>query len=382
MSSFVGSPSIEKRSKRVLVVDDERAIRDVMRRALGRAGYECAVARNTGEARAHLQQQHVDLITLDVDMPGETGLEFLPQLHREFPDLAVIMLTAVGKLDIAVESLTNGACGFLNKPIDFVELVEGVEKALKHQETVIQKNRYIRNLEASFSKRDESAWSTDRQTVSLLIQASLYRDEETGSHVQRVGDSSAILASAMGWSRDSCARMQLAAPLHDVGKLGVPDGILQKPGKLTTDEFQLMKMHVAIGGKLLSGCDSPTLKLAAEIALNHHERWDGEGYLNGLRGASIPQSARIVSVVDVFDALTHDRIYRRAFPIHDAIELIRQGSGNQFDPEVVDAFFVVLPLILEVDSCVHESQRSTAIDHLNLSFSTRDFVCSTPACLS
>ncbi len=335
---------------RVLIIDDERAVRDVVRRALERAGYLCAVAESTADAWRYLQENHVDLITLDVDMPGESGLDFLPSLRSEFPDLAVIFLTAVGTLDIAIEALTNGGHGYLTKPVDFTDLIQCVEKTWAHRESIVQKNDYIRKLEQNICELDESILSTDQQTVRLLVQASLFRDEETGSHVQRVGESSALLASAMGWSSESTARMRLAAPLHDVGKLGVPDGILHKPGKLTSDEFQLMKMHVAIGGKLLSGCDSATLKLASEIALNHHERWDGKGYLNGLSGMSIPQSARIVSVVDVFDALTHDRVYRGAFRVDEAIEIVREGSGSQFDPEVVHAFFEILPSILAFDS--------------------------------
>lgn len=372
MSILVKSQTKKLPLTRVLVIDDEHAVRDVVRRALERAGYACAVAAGTAEAWTHLQNHPVDLITLDIDMPGGSGLSFLPNLQREFPDLAVIMLTAIGKLDTAIEALTNGAHGFLTKPVDFADLLQCVEKTLKRRESIIQKNHYIRQLEKNACTQDDSIWSTDQQTVRLLVQASLYRDEETGSHVQRVGESSALLASAMGWSSESTARMRLAAPLHDVGKLGVPDDILQKPGKLTTDEFQLMKMHVAIGGRLLSGCESPTLKLASEIALNHHERWDGKGYLNGLSGTSIPQSARIVSVVDVFDALTHDRVYRRAFPVDEAIEIVREGSESQFDPEVVQAFFDVLPLILEIDSGIQDELFSPPDDATNSAAPTRE----------
>jgi len=372
MSILMKSQAKKPPQARVLIIDDEHAVRDVVRRALERAGYACAVAADTAEAWTHLQNHPVDLITLDIDMPGGSGLSFLPNLQREFPDLAAIMLTAIGELDTAIEALTNGAHGFLTKPVDFADLLQCVEKTLKHRESILQKNHYIRQLEKNAFTQDDSIRSTDQQTVRLLVQASLYRDEETGSHVQRVGESSALLASAMGWSRESTARMRLAAPLHDIGKLGVPDGILQKPGKLTTDEFQLMKMHVAIGGRLLSGCESPTLKLASEIALNHHERWDGKGYLNSLSGTSIPHSARIVSVVDVFDALTHDRVYRRAFPVDEAIKIVREGSGSQFDPEVVHAFLDVLPLILEVDSGVQDEFCSPSDDATNSSTSTRD----------
>ena len=361
-------------TNRILIVDDEQSVRNIVRRALDRAGYACEVACCTADAWTHLQNHPVDLITLDVDMPGGSGLDLLPELQRAFPDVAIIMLTAVGTLDTAVTAFTNGACEFLTKPVDFVDLVKCVQRTLKRRELCLQKNHYLRQLEDNICKREETIWSTDQQTVRLLVQASLYRDEETGSHVQRVGDSSALLASAIGWSKENVALIRLAAPLHDVGKLGVPDGILQKPGKLTTYEFQLMKMHVAIGGKLLSGCDSPTLKLAGEIALNHHERWDGKGYLNGLSGISIPQSARIVSVVDVFDALTHDRVYRGAMPIDEALDILREGSGSQFDPEIVSAFFDVLPSILEADIGIQDDLYSTLVELSDASASIRDFV--------
>jgi len=333
----------------VLIVDDEPVVREVIRRALVREGFSCAVASSTSEATAYLREHEVELITLDVDMPGQSGLEWLPWLTTEFPDIAVIMLTAVGALDNAVGALTGGASDFLTKPVRFEELDLCVRRVLECRRLRLQKKHYTQRLEEENRSRKELLYSTDEQMVRLLVLASLYRDEETGAHIGRVGESSGLLAAAMGWTNDQVIQMRLAAPLHDVGKIGVPDGILQKRGKLTSDEFDAMKLHVAIGAKLLSDCESPTLKLAAEIALNHHERWDGLGYLHGLSGTAIPQSARIVAVVDVYDALTHDRVYRPAIPEEQALTIMREGRASQFDPEVFDAFFDVLPSIREVD---------------------------------
>jgi len=332
----------------VLIVDDEQAVRDVIRRALVREGFSCAVASCTSEATAYLREHEVELITLDVDMPGQSGLEWLPWLRTEFPDISVVMLTAVGALETAVGALTGGASDFLTKPVRFEELLLCVRRALECRKLRLQKKHYTQQLEEDVRTQKESIHSTDEQMVRLLVLASLYRDEETGSHIGRVGESSALLAAAIGWTNDQVIQMRLAAPLHDVGKIGVPDGILQKRGKLTSDEFDAMKLHVAIGAKLLSDCESPTLKLAAEIALNHHERWDGLGYLNGLSGTTIPQSARIVAVVDVYDALTHDRVYRPALPEEQALTIMREGRASQFDPEVFDAFLDLLPSIREV----------------------------------
>lgn len=333
----------------VLIVDDEHVVRDVIRRALVREGFSCAVASCTSEATAYLREHEVDLITLDVDMPGQSGLEWLPRLTVEFPDIGVIMLTAVGALDTAVGALTGGASDFLTKPVRFEELVICVRRVLECRKLGLQKKQYTKQLEEDIRSRNELLHTTDEQMVRLLVLASQYRDEETGSHIGRVGESSALLAEAMGWKNDKVIQMRLAAPLHDVGKIGVPDGILQKRGKLTSDEFDAMKLHVAIGAKLLSDCESPTLKLAAEIALNHHERWDGLGYLHGLSGTAIPQSARIVAVVDVYDALTHDRVYRAALPEEQALTMMNEGRATQFDPEVFDAFLDLLPSIREIE---------------------------------
>ncbi len=332
----------------ILIVDDEQTVSEVLRRVLSRAGYSCVVASNATDAWSYVHTHDIDLVTLDVNMPEQSGLSLLPTLQQEFPDIAVIMLTAVGAVETAIEALTNGASDFLTKPIDFDHLLRCVHRVLKQRELRLQKNRYTRELEANIRKRDETLRSSDEQTVRLLVQASLYRDEETGEHIQRVGTASAVLALAMGWSPENATRIRLAAPLHDVGKIGVPDGILQKAGELNADEFRVMQSHVVIGANLLSGCTSPTLKLAAEIALNHHERWNGAGYMNGLSGTDIPQSARIVAVVDVYDALTHDRVYRPAIPERIALEMIRDERGSHFDPEVVDAFFDILPSINEI----------------------------------
>jgi len=266
----------------VLIVDDEQVVRNVIRRVLVREGFSCAVASSTSEASAYLREHEVHLITLDVDMPGQSGLEWLPWLATEFPDISVVMLTAVGALDSAVGALTGGASDFLTKPVRFEELVLCVRRVLECRNLRLQKKHYTQELEEDVRSQKELLHSTDEQMVRLLVLASLYRDEETGAHIGRVGESSALLAAAMGWTSEQVSQMRLAAPLHDVGKIGVPDGILQKRGKLTSDEFDAMKLHVAIGAKLLSDCESPCLKLAAEIALNHHERWDGLGYLNGL----------------------------------------------------------------------------------------------------
>jgi putative two-component system response regulator len=333
----------------ILIVDDESTVSEILRRVLSSAGYSCAVVSSVADAWSYLQSHDVDLVTLDVNMPEQSGLSLLPRLQQEFNDIAVIMLTAVGEVETAIEALTNGASDFLTKPIDFAHLLRCVHRVLKQRELHLQKKRYTKELEANIRKRDETLRSSDEQTVRLLVQASLYRDEETGEHIQRVGNASAILSLAMGWSTENATRIRLAAPLHDVGKIGVPDGILQKAGKLNAEEFRVMQSHVVIGASLLSGCTSPTLKLAAEIALNHHERWDGAGYMNGLSGTDIPQSARIVAVVDVYDALTHDRVYRPAIPERKALEMIREGRGSHFDPDVVDAFFDVLPSINEME---------------------------------
>jgi HD-GYP domain-containing protein (c-di-GMP phosphodiesterase class II) len=205
------------------------------------------------------------------------------------------------------------------------------------------KNREMINANHELVASETRRRRAHEETIHWLVKVSLYRDEETGAHIQRTGYYSELLAASAGWRRELVDQIRLAAPMHDLGKIGIPDAILRKPGKLTRDEMTVMQTHTLLGAKMLAGSATPVLRLAQEIALCHHERWDGGGYPAGLAGQEIPEAARIVAIVDFYDALSHDRVYRPAFPEAEVVKMMREGRGKHFDPRLLDIFLSLLP---------------------------------------
>ena len=210
---------------------------------------------------------------------------------------------------------------------------------------VHEKRLYARCLETKVHERTDELRVAQEEIIQRLVAASLWRDQETGTHIRRTGLFCEALAKAAGWSVAEAEIIRQAAPMHDVGKIGIPDAILRKPGKLTPEEFKVIKTHPLIGAEMLSGSKSPMLNMAREIALYHHEHWDGQGYPMGIAGLQIPESARIMAIVDVYDALTHDRVYRRAMPEDEAAAIMLQESGTHFEPSLLALFFTILPEI-------------------------------------
>jgi putative two-component system response regulator len=336
----------------VLVVDDEPCIRDLVVRWLRGAGYTCHQAGSAEEAWQVLGRSAIPLVTLDITLPGRSGIEFLEQVKAEFQDTEVIMLTALGQTDIAISALTKGAAAYLIKPVEKDELLFQARRALERRQLLLEKRHYTEQLEARVREQTSIIRRAHEETIHRLVTASMYRDEETGAHIRRVGMYSSLMAEAMGWSRDDVERIRMAAPMHDIGKIGIPDAVLQKPGKLTPDEYEAMKRHTIIGAGMLAGSESPVLQLARTIALSHHERWDGKGYPGGLAGEQIPECARIVAVADVYDALTHDRVYRSALSENEAIRILENGRGIHFDPHLLCLFLSLLP---EMRRIAHEA---------------------------
>ena len=327
----------------ILVVDDEAFVRDLLARWLRDAGYECIEARDVGEAWAHLESGEICLATLDVSIPGGCCLDLLKRIGARFPDTAVIMLTAQRSPAKVIEAFTGGACGYLIKPVDREELLFQVSRGLERRGLIIDKRHYTRQLENRVREQTAELRRSCEETIHCLVSACTYRDVETGSHVRRTGLLSEALARAAGWNDVEADHMRLAAPMHDVGKIAIPDAILQKPGRLTPDEFEIMKRHTLIGARILADSDSPILQLAQTIALCHHEKWNGRGYPAGLSGNNIPQSARIVGIVDVYDALTHGRIYRPPLAEGAALSVMIEKSASHFDPELLELFLSLLP---------------------------------------
>ncbi len=332
----------------VLVVDDEPFVRELVARWLTDEGYRCAQADRAEAAWKHLQEHEVHLITLDVRMPGGSGMELLGKIAEGYQDTPVIMLTGTEEAQAAIDALHRGACAYLTKPVKREELLFHASRALERRQLLIDKRQYTSRLEEKVREQTLVIRRTQEETVQRLVSASLWRDEETGMHIRRTGLLSEVLAKAAGWSTADAENIRLAAPMHDVGKIGIPDVILRKPGRLTPGEFAIIKAHTTIGAKMLAGSDAPMLKMAEEIALNHHERWDGSGYPNGLAGPAIPESARVVAIVDVYDALTHDRVYRPAFAEEKALAIMHQEAETRFDPLLLALFLSHLDEISQI----------------------------------
>jgi putative two-component system response regulator len=337
---------------RILIVDDEEPLRRALRRTLMRAGYSVAEAGDVAEARSILASEPIELVFCDVNMPGESGLELVRSVAGGESEVVVIMLTGVDDPAVAEQALAIGAHGYLVKPIAPNEALINVASGLRRRTLELERRAYVRELEAKVLTRtsalrdalerleqtEASARHAERETVDRLVTALSLRSEETGAHIRRVGCYSELLARkgrVNSWSEE---QIRLAAMLHDVGKIGIPDAILLKPGPLTDEEFAIIKRHPALGSSLLAKGSSPVLRLAAEIAMTHHERWDGRGYPRGLANGDIPIFGRIAAIADVFDALTSDRVYRRALPLTDAIALIQAERGGHFDPTLVELF--------------------------------------------
>jgi putative two-component system response regulator len=351
----MNAPSLETAAApppTILVVDDEPMIRDVLVRWLVAAGFRCLQADDGEAAWTTLQQQHVDLVTSDINMPGVSGMELLARVVSGYPELPVVMLTGFGGTSTAISALTQGACGYLLKPVQRQELVFQVKQGIERAQLIKERRCHLEELERRVLEQTKTIRAAYEETIHRLVTASCFRDEETGAHIRRTGLLSEALARAAGWSPAACERLRMAAPMHDVGKIAIPDVILRKPGKYTPQEFEIMKRHTTIGAQMLQGSQSPTLQLACEVALNHHERWDGRGYPNGIAGEAIPESARIVAIVDVYDALGHNRVYRPALSESEVLEVLRRGAGSHFDPALVALFFTILDEASQISRAV------------------------------
>jgi putative two-component system response regulator len=288
-------------------------------------------------------QHRPDLILLDLHMPHLTGLEVMDRLNEiaEASYLPILILSADLTPEARRDALSHGAKDFVGKPFMQDELLLRIRTLLETRMIYLQIQSQNLVLEAKVRERTRALEEAQIEILERLAVAAEFRDDNTGQHTQRVGQMSALIARQLGQSDSQVALIRRGAELHDVGKIGIPDTILLKIGRLTDDEFAVVKTHTVIGARILSGGKFPLLRLSEEIAFTHHERWDGNGYA-GIRGADIALAGRIVAVADVFDALTQQRPYKPAWPVADAIGEIDRQRGRQFDPDVVDAFLRVV----------------------------------------
>ncbi len=333
-------------SSRILIVDDREANVQLLEFMLDGAGF--AGYMHTTDSRQVLplcSSFQPDLILLDLQMPHLDGFAIMERLAAELPPqtyLPILVLTADISPEAKQRALSSGANDFLSKPLDAIEFILRVKNLLRTRWLYTELCAHNERLEAKVRQRTQALAEAQLETLDRLALAAEYRDDDTGQHTRRVGRLTAMIARGLGQPPDQVEVLRLAAALHDVGKIGVPDRVLMKPGKLNGEEFEIVKSHASIGGAILSGSKSSILQVAREIALSHHERWDGTGYPLGLHGDQIPLSGRIVAVADVFDALTHDRPYKKAWSLEDAILEIRRQSGRDFDPRVVAAFLSMI----------------------------------------
>jgi putative two-component system response regulator len=337
----------------VLIVDDEEDNRVAYERTLSSRGYSCLDAPDAKTARSMLDKDEYRLVLLDINMPGESGLDLLTHIRTTYPATAVVMVTGVDDPDQAMRAVETGAFGYMVKPVRSTELILSVANALLRRAVEAEARFTMRRLESIVQTRTkelvaalESLQHSQSETISRLAKLVEFRDEDTGRHVERMSNYCGMIAGRMGLPVGRAMTMQLASQLHDVGKVSIPDGILFKPGKLSATEFEVMKGHAEAGYQMLAGSESEVVQLGAVIALTHHERWDGTGYPKQLAGEDIPVEGRIAAVADVYDALTSRRSYRAAFPVGIAIEKIRGEGGRHFDPAILNTF---LGSLTEVD---------------------------------
>ncbi len=317
---------MRKDSIHILVVDDEQAIRDVFFMAIEHAGYLCSTAGSGMEALDLLERNRIDVVITDIQMPGLSGIDLVKKIKEKF-DSDIIVMTGFVE-DFTYEKIIElGARDFIHKPVRLNELLIRLRRVLNERKLLQQRNQAFEELREAYL-----------DTVNRLVLAAEYKDEDTGDHILRMSRYSALLAEKMGLGKEDVQMVLYSSPMHDIGKIGIPDSILLKNGKLTSKEFEIMKKHTLIGGNILADSKSKILDSARVIALFHHEKWNGKGYPKGAAGEEIPLFARIVALVDTFDALTSKRPYKDPYPAEIACDIIRKERAEHFDPDITDTF--------------------------------------------
>lgn len=338
-------------SSKILIVDDQPSNVMLLEQILSQEGYTNILSTQyPKEVLGIYQKEKPELVLLDLNMPELDGFGVMEQLQEVETDsyIPVLVLTAVDHPAVRQRALTAGARDFLSKPFDVSEVICRIRNLL---EVRILHNRH-RNLnqilEAQVRERTQELEDTRKEVIYRLGRAGEYRDNETGNHVIRMSQFSYLLSQKMGFPTKQCELILNASPMHDIGKIGIPDKILLKPGKLDHEEWEIMKTHVIKGVEILSGNDSELIRTARNIAWHHHEKWDGSGYPEGLKGEGISIEGRVVAVADVFDALTSERPYKKAWEVEEALDFMKEQKGKHFQPELIDAFLDIIPEAIKV----------------------------------
>jgi putative two-component system response regulator len=346
----------------ILIVDDEEQIQRVLVKLLERQGYQCSVAGTAEQAHELVRAREFAVLLCDVNLPGQSGIDFLQYIVAEHPNTATVMVTGLDDTALAQTALDIGAYGYIIKPFEMNEMIINVTNALRRRKLEME-NRAHRNMlermvharTLALRKSVQRLQQTEHElrlsreeTIFRLARAAEFRDGITGQHIHRMSRYCELIARRLGFDPERCELIRMASILHDIGKLGTPDHILLKPAALTAAEYEIMKKHAETGYEMLAGSESRLLQLAATIARTHHEKYDGRGYPHGLRGNDIPIEGRIAAVADVFDALTSVRPYKAAEPVPKAVEMLRAGHGSHFDPVVLDEFLAGIDEALEI----------------------------------
>jgi putative two-component system response regulator len=318
--------SAEPENINILIVDDESMIRDLLESTMEKTTHSCWFAENGEKALEYLSQKEFDVVVTDIDMPAMSGIE-LAQIIKSQYTADVIVMTGQIRSYQYEEIISIGAADFVEKPFSPKEIILRIDRVLKE-----------RNLKQIAKKAHKDLKESYIDSIHRLVMAAEYKDEDTGDHIVRIGQYSTLMATKLNLSDEFIDLIHYASPMHDIGKMGIPDKILLKPGNLDNVEFETIKTHSQIGSRLLSRSKSKILQMAQEIALNHHEKYNGNGYPNQLQGHQIPISGRIVAVADTFDALTSKRPYKDPYPPEVALDIMKKERGEHFDPQILDCF--------------------------------------------
>jgi putative two-component system response regulator len=324
---------------KILVVDDQEIARAPLLKLLNKHGFTCLEASNAFKTLEILDRENVDLVLCDIKMPGMNGISLVKAVAHRIPEIAFVMVSSMDNADMAMACLREGAYGYVLKPFKINDILIAVASALRRRMLELD----YQDREATLARRVLSQTleiRASREEIALrLISASEHRDNETGAHVRRIGLYAAEMGRILGWTDEQVECVRSAAPMHDIGKVGVPDRILQKDGPLTEEEWIIMKTHTTMGANILRDSEVPFIQMGAAIAANHHEKWDGSGYPKGIAAEEIPIEARITCLVDIYDALMSRRIYKRPWAETDVNKYLVENKSKLFDPRLVDLFF-------------------------------------------
>ena len=323
----------------ILVVDDEAVVRELICQSLSQEGYCCETAADADQALDRMVNVLPALVLLDINMPNKSGMELLPEIISRYPDTAVIMVTAVSNAETAIKSLKMGAYDYIIKPVNLNMLNASIDRALDRRSLILENKSYQLHLEEKVEEQTGKIRSSFLNAIAALACALEAKDKYTSGHSQRVTEIAVAIAQEIDMPRDMVEKIRLAGLIHDIGKIGIRDAVLDKPGRLTDEEYQHVKSHPELGERILAPVVED--REIMDMVRHHHERYDGRGYPDGLEAAQIPAGARIMAVADSYDAMTSDRPYRQAMSAEEACAEIQRCRDSQFDPDVVDAFLKV-----------------------------------------